>query len=94
MRYISRAPSLLLLDVIGANGVQLRGALRAAVLPVSVPALLKALDLPSNVQAAMPVGSLVEELRAAGELQVRLQVMSCAVWWSSSSLMTVPVPGR
>ena len=59
--------------------VQLRGALRAAVLPVSVPALLKALDLPSNVQAAMPVGSLVEELRAAGQLQVRLQAMACAV---------------
>ena len=37
---------------------------------MGIPALLKSLDLPSNVQAAVPVGSLVEELRSAGELQV------------------------
>ena len=40
-------------------------------LPVTLPALLRTLGLAANVQAAVPVGPLVEELRASGAIQVR-----------------------
>jgi hypothetical protein len=57
---------------VSGQQAQLRGALRGAAAPLSLPALAKTLGLEPSVTGGGMMGAIVEELVADGTLQVRV----------------------